>query len=372
MFYNNQNKHQIIDYKDSLRIIGSLSNLFSDSKTPYLYYRVAEKLFCHSFLAQDLSRSDVALDAVKDHIGIGLKTFLASNNKSFQKIAEFNRDRFLFKHENPSNMIKTVSMLRNKRIEFVQNLYNIDNSIYHCIIRDENSFKVHEENMNFIDIKNITDIKKTKNIIKFNDNINEYSFNISKSTLTKRFITNKPIDEFNVDILSNPLDDIKKCILENTLNYDSKNKIISTIYLPLYGSKKIVYERSGLNQWNAKGRERDINEVYIPIPANIHKRAPNFFPARDEPFNLKLPKGDILISKVCQDNSKALMSHSNKELGKWILRDVLCLAEGELLTYNKLQQIGVDSIRIDKINNSNFEISFASINSYENYIEAEL
>ena len=41
-------------------------------------------------------------------------------------------------------------------------------------------------------------------------------------------------------------------------------------------------------------------------------------------------------SKVCQDNNKALMSYSNRELGKWILRDILKLKEGELLTYEKI------------------------------------
>jgi hypothetical protein len=37
-------------------------------------------------------------------------------------------------------------------------------------------------------------------------------------------------------------------------------------------------------------------------------------------------------SKVCQDGEKALMSYSNKELGEWILRDILELREGELVT----------------------------------------
>lgn len=61
------------------------------------------------------------------------------------------------------------------------------------------------------------------------------------------------------------------------------------------------------------------------------------------------------------------MSQSNKELGKWVLRDVLKLKEGELLTYDKLQTIGIDSVRIDKISDSEFEINFAKIGSYENF-----
>lgn len=368
MFYKKQSKEQIANYNNSLKTIGSISNLFSDSKVPYLYYRIAEKLFCNSFLANDLSRSDVALDAFKNNIGIGLKTFLANNNKTFQKIAEFNKDKFLYESKAPANIIQIISMLRNKRIGFVENLYGVENSIYHCVVRDNNSFKICEENMDYINISNITDIHKKKNIIRFNDNIHEYSFNLSKSTLTKRFLTDKPINEFDVKILTNPLEEIEWCFKKHALTYDTNSRIIDTIYLPLYGKNKIVYKRSGLNQWNAKGRQRDVNEVYIPIPSILHKKIPDFFPPRNKTFNLTLPKGNVLISKVCQDNSKALMSYSNKELGRWILRDVLSLTEGELLTYEKLQLIGVDSVRIDKLDNKNFEISFASINSYENFI----
>ena len=128
-----------------------------------------------------------------------------------------------------------------------------------------------------------------------------------------------------------------------------------------------VFEKSGLNQWNAGGRARHSDEVYIPIPSEIHKNFQGFFPNRDTPFSLKLPNGNIMQSKVCQDNNKALMSYSNRELGKWILRDILKLKEGELLTYEKLQILGIDSVRIDKISNSEFEINFAKIGSYEQF-----
>ncbi len=61
------------------------------------------------------------------------------------------------------------------------------------------------------------------------------------------------------------------------------------------------------------------------------------------------------------------MSYSNQELGQWILRDVLRLKEGELLTYERLHILGIDSVRIDKIDNANFEINFAGIGSYEQF-----
>jgi len=365
MFYLNESEESKKKYIDSLKIIGSLSNLFSDSSTPYLYYRIAEKMFCNSFKADDLSRGDVALDAYKEKIGIGLKTFLASNNKTFQKVAEFNKDRDLYENLDTEEVITTITRLRNKRIEFTQNLYGIENSIYHCVVRDNNSFSLYEEKMDLINLENIKDISKKKNIIKFNDELHEYSFNLSKSTLTKRFITAKTITKFDVDILLNPLEDIRKCLSKNN-NYIDKSMLKHYIYLPLYGSRKTVYPKSALNQWNASGRIRDDDEVYIPIPIAVHKKVSDFFPPREEPFDLILPNKKILKAKVCQENSKALMSYSNKDLGQWILRDVLKLNYGELLTYDKLREIGVDSVKIEKIDSLKYEINFTSLDSYEN------
>jgi len=371
MFYNSQSEMQQKLYKDSLRTIGSLSNLFSDSSTPYLYYRIAEKVFCSSFEADDLSRGDVALDATKSSVGIGLKTFLAANNKTFQKIAEFNKDKHLYEDKSLKKLIDTVSLLRNERVQFTQNLYSIKKNIYHCVVRYENHYKIFEEKMDYIDRNSIKEIKKNKNSITFNDGNHDYSFNLSKSTLTKRFVTNFYQDEFDVEILKNPLQDIKNCFTSHSLDFENK-KIVSTIFLPLYGRNREVYPRSGLNQWNANGRERDVNEIYIPIPSKVHKIAPNFFPSRNQSFELTLPNKEILLSKVCQSNDKALMSYSNKELGKWILRDVLNLKEGELLTYSRLEILGIDSVRIDKINNEHYLINFVKLGSYENFIFKEL
>ena len=176
------------------------------------------------------------------------------------------------------------------------------------------------------------------------------------------------MDEFEVTVIKDPLSALKECLHDNKI-IGIQNKIIDTIYLPLYGHGKVVYPRSGLNQWNAKGRERDINEVYIPIPIKVHQKVPQFFPDRDTPFDLKLPNGNQLQAKVCQSDSKALMSYSNKDLGKWILRDVLKLDSEKLLTYDMLKELGIDSVRIDKIDNSSYEINFSALDSYETFIE---
>ena len=118
---------------------------------------------------------------------------------------------------------------------------------------------------------------------------------------------------------------------------------------------------------SASGRPRDPNEVYIPIPAWLHKRFPNFFPPRDQSFELTLPDRNVMSAKLCQDNSKALMSNPNLALGKWLLRDVLNLRERELLTYQKLQTIGLDSVVVYKIDNERYDIDFTKIGSYERF-----
>jgi hypothetical protein len=43
--------------------VAALSNLFSESKTPFIHYRVTEYLYARTFGAKNLARSDIAIDA---------------------------------------------------------------------------------------------------------------------------------------------------------------------------------------------------------------------------------------------------------------------------------------------------------------------
>lgn len=367
MFFENQSPKQKAEYQKFLRIVWYLSNLFAESDIPYLYYRVAEKIFCRAFEAEDLSRSDVSADAKKGNLWIGLKTFLAGNHKTFQKVAEFNRDKPLYEWLKLKKLVKKISELRNKRIEFTKNVYGLENSIYHCVIREKGKFLIYEEPMDKVDLDKIVNVKPKKWTINFSDWKNEYSFLISKSTLTKRFLTNPIIFDFPVEILENPLEELNKLLKSGGLDFGAESKIKETIFLPLYSEWNIVHTKSSLNQWNGWWRPRNLGEVYIQIPAKIHKKFPNFFPDRNTPFTLKLPNWNTMRSKICQAGWKALMSYSNKELWQRILRDVLKLAEWELLTYEKLQTLDIDSVRIDKISDEDFEINFSAIWSYEDF-----
>ncbi|WP_097028592.1 NgoFVII family restriction endonuclease [Clostridium peptidivorans] len=371
MFTDIQSKEEIKQYENILKAAGALSNLFSESSSPYLGYRAVENIFCKAFNAENLSRSDCSADAAKDKIGIGIKTFLNVNGKTLQKVAEFNSDIGLYKDKNPKELIKKVAELRNERLEATKRIHGLDELIYHCVVRDTGKVMVFECPMDKIDIEKIKNMQVKEHIVSFEDGKNEYSFNISKSTLYKRFITKNVILDFMVDIIEDPY-----AFLADILAEGSAGKLIFApvknhphVYLPLFSDRggRQVPPKSGLNQWNAGGRSRDYNEVYIPIPSWIHQSFPEFFPKRDESFNLKLPNATNMSAKVCQDGSKALMSNPNKELGQWILRDVMNLKEGELLTYDKLQELGLDSVVIYKIDDKNYTIDFTSIGSYDEF-----
>ena len=191
-------------------------------------------------------------------------------------------------------------------------------------------------------------------------------FLLSKSTLTKRFEISKDLHEFEVKILENPLEFLERNFLKEAV-FETEKKIKGTVFLPLYSQSGRGFEKSGLNQWNAGGRKRDVNEVYIPIPSFVHKKMPRFFPRKDVKFSLLLPDGNILSAKVCQAGGKALMSDPNKDLGKWILRDVLNLKEGQVLTRERLGILGIDSVRIDKIKKNVYEINFTRTGRFEDF-----
>ncbi len=384
MFLENQNDMQIEKYYELLKIVGGLSNLFSESTVPYLYYRAAENIFCKAFGADNLSRSDCSADARKDFLGIGLKTFLNGNGKTYQKVAEFNKERGLYiqKDKNTDDIIKTVSELRNKRISSTQRIHNLDNMIYHCVSRTENKFLIFEEKMDLININKISKISNKNNSITFEDGINEYNFNLSKSTLLKRFYTPEHSKIIDIDIIKNPFDfleDLFKKYKEEIECIEKENTKFDFVILPLYSHRNSsVEEKSGLNQWNANGRKRNEDEIYIPIPSWIHKIYPNFFPTVEENFNLILPNKQVINAKVCQSYSvvignekinkgKAIMSNPNNALGKWLLRDVLKLPYGKIVKIEDLYEIGIDSVEVKKIDNKNFEINFKKQGSFEEF-----
>ena len=365
-------------YFDALRALASLSKLFSESSQPFLDYRLTENLFCTFFQAINDARSCTAYDARIGSLGVGIKTFLLKAAPSFEKVAEFNKLKAELDPLDGLDLARKLGSFRNTRIQAADNIYKTTQSIYHIVGRTEGGLLLFNVPYEPIDLNALCITKTNTAGITFDDGKNEYNFNRSKSVLLKRFhvptVGTVPIP---VNILEDPLRLLLAVLRGKKSSPYLPIKTLPKDYviLPLYstrGKLPSVPERSGLNQWNAEGRPRDFNEVYIPIPKRIHTLHPGFFPPRDEHFALRLPHGEVLTAKVCQEGSKALMSAPNAALGKWLLRQVLRKAEGTLVTMEDLNIYGIDSVKItnehtiDDLGRKCYSIAF-TVNDYEPY-----
>lgn len=382
-FFFKQDEESRKLYTDLLKMMGLLSNLFAESKNPFLYYRAMENIFCKAFHADNLSRSDVSADAGKNGIGIGLKTFLQNNGNTFQKIAEFNKESYLLRDLMGTDLVRMVSEMRNQRIESTMRICNLYDMMYHLVTRSNKYMAIYEEHMDLININNIKITQTNNTTIHFTDSLHDYSFSLSKSTLLKRFDTTdkRKIFGFDVEVLADPYDfllnikngKISKTELNATLS--DSDDFIDYIVLPLYSPRtKQVEEKSGLNQWNAGGRPRSENEVYISIPSWIHQKKKDFFTYNSDenktnPFDVKLPNGKIISMRVAQQKGKALMSNPNSALGEWILRDILELKPKVLVTKEILDMIGIDSVKLSKTGDGRYYLDFLKSGSYEEFEE---
>jgi hypothetical protein len=368
-----QNNEQ---YFDMLVLLSSLSNLFSDNSVPYLDYRVAENLFCKYFNAINDARSCTAYDARLGALGIGIKTF-GIKKTSTEKIAEFDRLKPQLDALSGKSLAVQLAQFRNERIDFANNTFDVSDSIYHIVGRCDGGLKIFNTSYDKIDIDDIHEVKDKEKSLSFVSGGEFYNFNKSKSVLMKRFFLPKEYKYVPVEILEDPLQLLSELLRKQTkeLKKACLQKGVDYVVLPLYSTQKgiNVPEKSGLNQWNASGRKRDENEIYIPVPAKIHKEFPLFFPSEDEPFELKLPDGVSLSAKMCQQGRKALMSNPNSALGKWLLRKVLRKKEGELVTLEDLDTYGVDSVKIISTHEMNangeriYKIVFSNTD-YEDYM----
>ncbi|MDR3206103.1 MAG: NgoFVII family restriction endonuclease [Candidatus Methanoplasma sp.] len=336
--------------------------MFSESDCPYLAPRLAENIFCECLGADNLSRSDCAIDAKLNKVGIGVKTFVEdSGGTSFQKIAEFNKDSPLLRSLSDEELVAEASKLRNARLEFAMRAYGVEALIYHCIVRGRGSVRILESKMDFIDVGNIR-LRRTpgKTTASFTDGKNEYKFHRSKSTLYMRFASKPHLNEIGVAIIDEPFAVLAE--MSGKMPGLEMACFRPSVHLPLFSAKKgggrCVPEKSGLNHWNASGRKRNMDEAYIRVPAKTLRENSGFFPQRGVSFKLRLPDGGVLSAKICQEGDKALMSDPNSALGRWLLRDVLKLEPGSLATYGLLDGLGIDHAVVTKNGPNDFSIDF--------------
>ena len=376
MFYEKQPVTNRKNYKRMLTLIGQLSNLFSESDCPYLSYRAHENVFCKFLEAENLARSDCSADAKKDKIGVGLKTWMGNDD---QKVAEFGRLKKNYAHLTGIELVKQIAEYRNERIRVTKKLHGLDSMIYHVVKRVPGAMQILEGVFDEIDIDNIELIPDAgnDNNTYFKDGRHTYHFSSSKNTLYMIFDFLEELDSFEVAILDDPY-----AFLLNTMEKpaDVVRRFTEVkvrkpqLCLRLYSVKKgerFVAEKSGLNQWNASGRPRNPDELYIPYPKVDRDRIPDFFPPRDTPFNLRLPDGTVIPAKVCQQDSKAIMSNPNSLLGKWLLRDVFELPNWKLVTYEMLEKFGIDSVIFTKNADLDYSVEFSDLGTYEQFYGLE-
>lgn len=415
-------------YATLVRLVGSLSRLFSDNEAPYIDSRFVERLFVQTTGARDLGRMDISFDAVKNDVGVGVKTFLAgTGNSKREKVAEFTsharKGRFV--NLDKKSLVMEVVSARNDRVISDANEVGIDlsKSFYHCLIRVPGGALVHEEQYGTINIDQVlptdsqgrilTSWAAMKGGIYFTDGKGHYSFNVAKNVLTKRFEFDRSKNFIAVEIKEDPLSELERMFeqrvdsskeahtqkRESQFAIGIKNDVDllfgkdevdmkpgeDYVILPLYStqtSERKVSARSGINQWNAAGRSRQLGEAYVPIPKVIHDFFPHFFPSRDVTFQLQLPNQEHPVpAKVCQDNSKALMTSPNRHLGTWLIGVLKPNLEKWMfeetprdlapLTYEDLERIEKDSVRVSRFSQGKsvvYTIEFAPLGAYEKFV----
>lgn len=387
-------------YSDLLRAVAQFSRLFSNSDTPLIPYRASEMLFCVAHDAKDVSRGDNSFDAIlKDGMtGIGIKTFQATSEKSkkLEKIAEFSNMKmatkldFLF----GKALALEVSKLRNERITKHAISQGIDLTLsrYHCLVRIPGNIFIHEEPYELIDLKNLAPMQnrgksktwpgRTSKSVQFTDGKSRYSYHLGKHTLFKEFdlVKHDNSSLIPVKIHDNIVDLVLASGGKEISSYYVKPTSAPFVVLPLYSPKTGQVEpKSGINQWNASGvnRKRKMMEAYIPIPAEIWKRHPKFFPGIGVEFKLRLPNAPASLSsaKACQQGGKALMTNPNDDLCKWLFE----LIDGGMLqaeqrfdssrpyTCEDLSRIGFDAVRIIK-HEGFYELELDYFGAYDDFI----
>ncbi len=402
-------------YKDALIAVGGLSRLFSESDLPFFHYRFVENLFVRATKGKNISRQDAVFDALvgeSNGIAVGVKTFTIKKKSSYsyEKVQEFTAlaGKGQLGKMKDKELVQTIAKERNRRILLESASFNADpdKSLYHCLIRREGEAVIHEEPYPVIRMDKIKPLSpggktiskfgiKTSNI-HFHDGFNYYRYSRAKNVLLKRFEiksgeNSKPIPiKITEDVFSHLFENVLGAAVTPDMKitglFDEPQQVpgIDYVVLPLYSTKggvKAVPTKSGLNQWNAAGRQRKFGEAYIPVPSDIHKCCKGFFPIRKN-FKLYLPNTkEAANASLCQSGYKALMTNPNDELCKWIFKVIDPNFSSSMynkapsrkpFTYVDLETAGYDSVRVSKLNDperKGYEIQFEIIGAYEDFLE---
>lgn len=413
-------KEQRNEYIKFLQVYGALTNLFRQKKgdlIPYLDSKFQETVFAKTFKGLNVDIGNTPHDVLsvfgEKRVGIGLKTFMNSK-PSFQKVMQlksYQREINGLKNDIEALAFK-ISEIKNEKMISDYNRLGLleNNNIYHYVTRDKGLFTINECAYPLIDTSNLKDFKETTKSFTWSDGNKDYKYTFGDSQIWQKFDSEKynstVLNQFNVDIIEDPFEFLLKAyteIIESTKVVELET---IEIYLPLYSYKsQEVEEKSGLNAWNGapkvKGsnKPRPLNEVYIPIPIEFHRKHPGFFcndilpiiktrkgdNKQEIRFHLQLPNGKKIPALLTGDNLKNFQSGSNTEkdengkrygqdaLGQWLLVEVLGLKERKKVTKDWLESKDTDSIKLwrDKNDYKTIHIDFAPVGSFESFMNDE-
>lgn len=166
--------------------------------------------------------------------------------------------------------------------------------------------------------------------------------------------------------IKNIIDKLNKILLTDWKSSKEKNEMkrirLELInYVESIGNKELLQDIEALVY-------RPSSEMYIPIPDSrkFHESNPDFFgkdvglfkgkssklllPKEKRRFRLEfLASGDSIVAYINQDSGKGIQSYGNQQiLGEWILRGVFQLEPREILTGKRLEEVGINAIRLNK------------------------
>jgi len=115
--------------------------------------------------------------------------------------------------------------------------------LYHCTAREEGESSIYETPLSLVNTEKIKIKSEIKNIVYFTDDLNEYIFNFSKSTLYKNFKFDLPVLKIKIYIYKDPYASLENYFENIHPVYKPQQRpdtVINTICLPwpLYSEKQ--------------------------------------------------------------------------------------------------------------------------------------
>lgn len=248
--YDNDSRTQ---YVQSVKALGALSASFrqkatsAGDRTVYISSKYQEAAFAKYFNGVVVDKGNGPYDVmVPSSIAgkqdlVGIKTFLYSSN-SMQKVMQFKRTAVKeewsvwIKNGEYQKLIERISVLRNQKLKFEQNLlagYNTSpedafgNIFYHYLSPDDSgTVHVGESDYSLMDEQNLSytspDGSKKITSIVFTDGKKEYKYTPADSTLHMRFMHRKSVhdggeivDQFAVAQLEDPHESLVRMLNED-------------------------------------------------------------------------------------------------------------------------------------------------------------